>query len=75
MTPEQKREQIILAFCYLVAIVLGLVNGFWGSEFWQTMGEFISNIFIRLFRFIAIPIIAVSIISTLATISRSAESL
>lgn len=74
MTPEQKREQIILAFCYLVAIVLGLVNGFWGSEFWQTMGEFISNIFIRLFRFIAIPIIAVSIISTLATISRSAES-
>ena len=74
MSPQQKREQIILAFCYLVAIVLGLVNGFWGSEFWQSAGEFISNVFIRLFRFIAIPIIAVSIISTLATISRSAES-
>ena len=74
MTPQQKRTQIILAACYLVAIVLGLINGLWGSEFWQNTGEFISNIFIRLFRFIAIPIIAVSIISTLATISRSRES-
>lgn len=74
MTPQQKRAQILLAACYLVAIVLGLVNGLWGSQFWQTAGQFISDIFIRLFRFIAIPIIAVSIISTLATISRSKES-
>lgn len=74
MTPQQKRAQILLAACYLVAIVLGLVNGMWGSQFWQTAGQFISDIFIRLFRFIAIPIIAVSIISTLATISRSKES-
>lgn len=74
MTPQQKRAQILLAACYLVAIVLGLVNGLWGSQFWQTVGQFISDIFIRLFRFIAIPIIAVSIISTLATISRSKES-
>ena len=74
MTPQQKRAQILLAACYLVAIVLGLVNGLWGSHFWQTAGQFISDVFIRLFRFIAIPIIAVSIISTLATISRSKES-
>lgn len=74
MTPQQKRAQILLAACYLVAIVLGLVNGLWGSQFWQTAGQFISDVFIRLFRFIAIPIIAVSIISTLATISRSKES-
>lgn len=74
MTPQQKRAQILLAACYLVAIVLGLVNGLWGSQFWQTAGQFISDIFIRLFRFIAIPIIAVSIISTLATISRSKDS-
>lgn len=74
MTPQRKRAQILLAACYLVAIVLGLVNGLWGSQFWQTAGQFISDIFIRLFRFIAIPIIAVSIISTLATISRSKES-
>ncbi len=74
MTPEQKRRQIVLGACYLVAIVLGVVNGLYGSEFWQQIGDFISTVFIRLFRFIAIPIIAVSIISTLAMISRSSES-
>ena len=40
MTPQQKRAQILLAACYLVAIVLGLVNGLWGSQFWQTAGQF-----------------------------------
>lgn len=74
MTPEQKQRQMILAGCYVVAIVLGIINGLYGSAFWQETGDFISTIFIRLFRFIAIPIIAVSIISTLATISRSSES-
>ena len=74
MSPEQKRRQIILGVCYLVAIVLGTINGLYGTEFWQGIGDFISTIFIRLFRFIAIPIIAVSIISTLAMIGRSSES-
>ena len=53
---------------------MGLINGFYGSEFWIQTGEFISTIFIRLFRFIAVPIIAVSIIATLSQISRSTES-
>lgn len=74
MSPAQKRRQIILGVCYLIAIVLGIVNGLYGSAFWQSIGDFISTVFIRLFRFIAIPIIAVSIISTLAMISRSSES-
>ena len=74
MTPRQKRRQLILAVCYLIAIVLGIVNGLYGSAFWQAAGDFISTVFIRLFRFIAVPIIAVSIISTLAMISRSSES-
>ena len=74
MTPRQKRRQLILAVCYLIAIVLGIVNGLYGSAFWQVAGDFISTVFIRLFRFIAVPIIAVSIISTLAMISRSSES-
>lgn len=74
MTPQQKRRQIILGVCYLVAIALGVANGLWGSEFWQSVGDTISTVFIRLFRFIAVPIIALSIISTLAMISRSSES-
>lgn len=74
MNPKEKRMQTIQAILYVVAIVLGLINGFYGSEFWIQCGEFISTIFIRLFRFIAVPIIAVSIIATLSQISRSTES-
>lgn len=74
MNPKEKRLQTIQAILYVVAIVLGLINGFYGSEFWIQCGEFISTIFIRLFRFIAVPIIAVSIIATLSQISRSTES-
>ncbi|MGN1208813.1 MAG: dicarboxylate/amino acid:cation symporter [Duodenibacillus sp.] len=74
MSPEQKKHQIILAVCYGIAIVLGILNGLYGSELFQQIGDFISTVFIRLFRFIAVPIIAVSIISTLAMIGRSSES-
>lgn len=74
MNPREKRMQTIQAVLYVIAIILGLINGFYGSEFWIQTGEFISTIFIRLFRFIAVPIIAVSIIATLSQISRSTES-
>ncbi len=74
MNPKEKRMQTIQAVLYVLAIVLGLVNGFYGSEIWIQTGEFISTIFIRLFRFIAVPIIAVSIIATLSQISKSTES-
>lgn len=74
MDPRQKRMQTIQAVLYVLAIVLGLINGFYGSAFWIQAGEFISTIFIRLFRFIAVPIIAVSIIATLSQISRNRES-
>lgn len=74
MNPHEKRMQAIQAVLYVIAIILGLINGFYGSEFWIQTGEFISTIFIRLFRFIAVPIIAVSIIATLSQISRSTES-
>lgn len=74
MNLHEKRMQTIQAVLYVIAIILGLINGFYGSEFWIQTGEFISTIFIRLFRFIAVPIIAVSIIATLSQISRSTES-
>ena len=31
MSPEQKKRQIILAVCYGIAIVLGILNGRYGS--------------------------------------------
>lgn len=59
---------------YAVAIILGVMSGLWGGETIHAFADFISSIFIRLFKFISIPIIAVSIIATLASISRSSES-
>lgn len=74
LAPEAKREQLIMAGLYLAAIVLGVVNGFYGTAFTHSVGDFVSSVFIKLFKFISIPIIAVSIISTLASISKSSES-
>lgn len=64
----------MLALFYLIAIVLGIVNGIWGSSATQSFADFIATMFIRLFKFVAIPIIAVSIISTLSSISKSRSS-
>lgn len=74
MTPEEKRRQITLALFYLVAMALGILNGLWGSEALHQLAQIVSSVFIRLFKFISIPIIAVSIISTLASISQSSDS-
>lgn len=74
MTPAEKRVQMYLAGAYAAAIILGVANGLWGTELLQHGANVVSTVFIRLFKFIAIPIIAVSIISTLATISQSSES-
>lgn len=64
----------MLAIFYLIAIVLGIVNGIWGSSATQSFADFIATMFIRLFKFVAIPIIAVSIISPLSSISKSRSS-
>lgn len=72
--PGFKRQQTLMAAAYLLAITLGIANGLWGTELLHAGSDFISTIFIRLFKFISIPIIAVSIIATLARISRSSES-
>ena len=62
------------AVAYLVAIALGIANGLWGTDLTLAVSDFISTVFIRCFKFVSIPIIAVSIIATLATISQSSES-
>ena len=64
----------LLAGLYFIAIAAGIANGVWGTPFGHQIADFISTIFIRLFKFISVPIIAVSIISTLAGISRSGNS-
>ena len=65
--PRVKGSQTAMAAAYLVAIVLGVCSGLWGGETIHAFADFVSSIFIRLFKFISIPIIAVSIIATLAS--------
>lgn len=74
LSPQAKKKQLWLGIAYLVAMGLGVINGLWGTAFLHEVADFIATIFIRLFKFISIPIIAVSIIATLSTVTRNKES-
>lgn len=63
-----------MALFYVIAIVLGVLNGYVGTDLTVQGGDLIANIFVRLFKFIAIPVIAVSIIATLGRASRAKDS-
>ena len=54
---------------YFSAIILGILNGMFGGENLHQFAEFISNIFIHMFRCLGAPIIAVSLITTLSSFS------
>ncbi len=74
MAEQKQSSQVKMALAYGIAIALGIASGLWGGEMVHSLADFVSSIFIRLFKFISIPIIAVSIIATLAGISRSSTS-
>lgn len=63
-----------IVIAYFVAIVLGILVGIWEQDFLMIVVHFISTIFLRLFKFLSIPIICVSIISSLSTLSQNNES-
>jgi len=65
----------LLLALYLIAAALGAANGIWGGETGHAVADFISTLFIRVFKFVAVPIIAVSIISTLASLSANSGRL
>jgi len=70
---KKKMKTIILKpiNLYLAAVILGLLNGLYGNESLHHIAEFISNAFIHLFKCLGAPIIAVSLITTLSSFSRS----
>ena len=74
ISAETKRSQLLMAAAYAAAILLGAACGFWGGETLHAFADFISTVFVRLFKFISVPIIAVSIIATLANFSQSRET-
>ena len=72
--PDINKGWIITIVAYFVAIALGVWVGVWGGEVSNSVAAFLSTVFIKLFKFISIPIISVSIISTLASLSESQDS-
>lgn len=57
-----------------LAIVLGILNGWFPTQTGMSVAQFLSDIFVRLFKFISVPIIGVTICLTIAKLgSSSAE--
>lgn len=68
-----KRNILGVMIAYLAAIALGVIAGVWQEPYVMTAAHFISTVFIRLFKFLSIPIICVSIITSLSTLSQNKE--
>jgi Na+/H+-dicarboxylate symporter len=51
---------------FALAIVLGILNGLYPTQPGLTIAQFLSDVFVRLFKFISVPIIAVTICYTIA---------
>lgn len=62
-----------LALIYLIAITLGIISGVSNVGALQSTGLVISDIFIKIFKCISLPIIALSIIVTLSQYSADKE--
>lgn len=72
---ETFRKNIVgIAIAYTLAILIGIAVGVWEQQYLMFGAHFISNIFIRLFKFLSIPIICVSIIYSLSKLSQNNES-
>ncbi|WP_281072399.1 dicarboxylate/amino acid:cation symporter [Succinivibrio dextrinosolvens] len=67
------KGRALTAVFYIGALIIGALIGFAGNTDVNAVMDFIATIFTRLFSFIAVPIIAVSLISTLANLSRNSK--
>ncbi|MGN1281534.1 MAG: dicarboxylate/amino acid:cation symporter [Succinivibrio sp.] len=68
-----RKNRIITAVLYLTALLLGAILGVLGIDTLNHIFDFIATVFTRLFSFIAVPVIAVSLISTLAKLSKGSN--
>lgn len=64
-SPALQKKQIIL---WIGALVVGTVLGLAGNSALNELFNFIATVFTRLFQFVAIPTIALAIITTLSTL-------
>lgn len=62
----QKKRWLNTPFLYAIMIVLGVLSGYSDIALLKTFGLFIADVFIKIFKCISLPIIALSIIVTLS---------
>ncbi len=67
------KGRAITAALYIGALIIGAIIGFIANPQVNSVMDFIATVFTRLFSFIAVPIIAVSLISTLAKLSKDSK--
>ena len=69
-----RRKRLFTATFYVAGILFGILFGLFGTESTNTIMNFIATIFTRLFSFIAVQIIALALITTLAKLGKGSES-
>lgn len=68
-----RKKRLITAVLYIGALILGAFLGFIGNADLNQVLNFIATVFTRLFSFIAVPVIAVSLINTLARLNHGSN--
>lgn len=74
LSPEEKKRRLISGAFYALCLVLGVVFGLLNNSGINELMNFIASVFTRLFSFIAVPIIALALISTLAKLGKDSSS-
>ena len=69
-----RKSSWIFAGLYALAIILGILNGCCPTGAGSALAKFFSEVFIRLFGFVSIPVIGVTICLTIASLGSSAAS-
>lgn len=69
-----KKRRLLTAGFYVICLILGLVIGYANVPSLNELMTFIATVFTRLFSFIAVPIIALALISTLAKLGKDSSS-
>lgn len=60
------KTSITYVICFILAVILGIINGLNPNDIGNTVANFFSDVFIRLFKFVSVPIIGVAICLTIA---------
>lgn len=65
-------KQVII---WTSALILGAILGYFGIGWLNELFDFIATVFTRLFQFVAVPTIALAVISTLSTLNKDSGSI